>query len=101
MKKLKSLFLKICCTLKKFLLKNWKTILVGYVLLGIWKAPFRFLFEKLDFLLGFNILCGVYTLLFKKVVANLKEVFHSKFKLLTIFITAVLFLYLAVNYSIF
>lgn len=53
-------------------------------------------------MLGFNILCGVYALLLGEVLNNFKDrkIFRSKFRLLIIFIIAVLFSYIGVNYNI-
>ena len=102
MEKIKSYILKICCTLKKFLLEKWRILLVGCLLFICLKWPFRVLFEQLDFMLGFNILCGVYALLLGEVLNNFKDrkIFRSKFRLLIIFIIAVLFSYIGVNYNI-
>jgi hypothetical protein len=101
--KLKSYAKKICCIIIKKWLEKRDTILLGCLLIISLKVPFRFFFEKLYFLFGYNLLCGVYALLFIMVINNFKgkEVYLSKSRLLIIFITAVFFSYLGVNYNIF
>ena len=102
MEKLKSYARKICRILIKKWLEKRDTILLGCLLIISLKIPFRFFFETLHFLFGYNLVCGVYALLFIMVINNFKgkEVYHSKSRLLIIFITAVFFSYLGVNYNI-
>ena len=86
---------------KKFLEKR-ESILLGCLLVLSLKIPFRFLFLQLDFLLGYNLLCGVYALLFMNVYSNFKcEKFsNSRYRSLIIFISAAFSSYLVVNCQI-
>lgn len=95
-------FLSLWIKLRIKFLEKWETILLGCLLVLSLKIPFRFLFEQLDFLFGYNLLCGVYALLFMELISNFKgkEVYNSKSRLLIKFIIAVFFSYLAVNYNI-
>lgn len=73
----KSYIIKTFLFLKIKLLEKRETILLGILLILSIKTPFRFLFENLNFLFGYNLLCGLYALLFMKVISNFngKEVF--------------------------
>lgn len=103
MKNFKSVVERGCQGLKKFLREKWDIFMLGCLLLLYLKIPFKFLFQELNFLLGYNFLCGLYAILVIKVITfhRGKEVFHSRARLLTSFFIAVLFSYLAVNYSIY
>lgn len=89
--------------LVKLVVENWWYVLVGFLLYILIKAPFRFFFWDLDFLLGFNVLSGLYAILIIIVKDNLqnKGPVHNKYRYLTIFVTAMLFSYIVVNYNFF
>ena len=82
--------------------ENWKSLLIGSFLFYFLKIPFRFLFVKLNFILGYSFFCGVYALLFLIIRNNLKnrQVTYNKYNYLAVFLGAMFFSYLAVNYNI-
>lgn len=106
MKNLKSYILKISFLLRKFLAENWILFLIGFHLFLTVKLPFRFLFEKLNFMLGYYPLCGVYAILFTIIRDNIqnKQVilcfYKNKHRYLRIFIMAMSISYIAINHGI-
>lgn len=66
------------------------------------KLPFRPLFYKLNFLFGYNILCGLCAVCLVVLIncLNGKEILPTKIGGLIIFTVAVIFSYLGTNYNI-